>query len=85
MPKYAIASLSGVYDEFKSEITGLLPRLDTKPNAAGTITVEQEPNNSTDPMQKNIRSIEDDRVGTRTGSGLATVALGTEEKIKLAT
>ena len=81
--EYAIASLSGVYDEFKSEMTVLLPRLDTKPNAVGTITVEQEPNNSTDPMQKNITSIEDDRVGTRTASSLATVALSTEEKNKV--
>ena len=34
-------------------------------------------------MQKNITSIEDDRVGTRTASGLATVALDTEEKKKI--
>ena len=61
----------------------MLPGLDTKPNTAGTLPVEQEPNNSIDPMQKKITSIEDDRVGTRTESGLATVALGTEEKNKV--
>ena len=81
--EYAIASLSGVYEQFDNRITGLLPRLDTKPNTAGTVTVEQEPNNSTDLIQKNITSIEDDRVGTRTASGLATVALDKEEKNKV--
>ena len=81
--EYAIASLSGVFDEFGSRVTGLLPRLDTKPNTAATLTVEQEPNNSTDPIQKNITSIEDDSLRTRTESGLATVALGTEEKNKV--
>jgi hypothetical protein len=83
LTEYAIASLSGVFDEFGSRVTGLLPRLDTKPNTAATLTVEQEPNNSTDPMQKNITSIEDDSLRTRTESGLATVALGTEEKNKV--
>ena len=83
LTEYAIASLSGVFDEFGSRVIGLLPRLDTKPNAAGTLIVEQEPNNSTDPMQKNITSIEDDSLRTRTASGLATVALGTEEKNKV--
>ena len=83
LTEYAIASLSGVFDEFGSRVIGLLPRLDTKPNAAGTLIVEQEPNNSTDPMQKNITSIEDDSLRTRTESGLATVALGTEEKNKV--
>ena len=81
--EYAIASLSGLYDEFKSEITGLLPGFDVKPNTSGTLTVEQELNNSTDPMQKNITSIEDDSLRTRTASGLATVAVGTEEKNKV--
>jgi ribosomal 50S subunit-recycling heat shock protein len=83
LAEYAIASLSGVYEQFDNRITGLLPRLDTKPNTAGTVTVEQEPNNSTDLIQKNITSIEDDRVGTRTASGLATVALDKEEKNKV--
>ena len=73
----------GVYDHFDNRVIGLLPGLDTKPNTAGTLPVEQEPNNSTDPMQKNITSIEDDSLGTRTESGLATVALGTEEKNKV--
>jgi hypothetical protein len=81
--KSALASLSGVYDQFGSRVTDLFLRLETKLNTAGTLTVEQEPNNSTDPMQKNIKSIEDDRVGTRTESGLATVASGTEEKNKV--
>lgn len=83
LAEYAIASLSGVYEQFDNRITGLLPRLDTKPNTAGTVTVEQEPNNSTDLIQKNITSIEDGRVGTRTASGLATVALDKEEKNKV--
>jgi ribosomal 50S subunit-recycling heat shock protein len=83
LAEYAIASLSGVYEQFDNRITGLLPRLDTKPNTAGTVTVEQEPNNSTDLIQKNITSIEDDRVRTRTASGLATVALDKEEKNKV--
>jgi hypothetical protein len=83
LTEYAIASLSGVFDEFGSRVTGLLPRLDTKPNTAGTVTVEQEPNNSTELIQQNITSIEDDGVGTRTASGLATVALDAEEKNKV--
>ena len=83
LAEYAIASLSGVYDQFDNRVTNLLPRLGTKPNTAGTATVEQEPNNSTDLIQNNITSIEDDRVGTRTASGLATVALDTEEKNKV--
>ena len=83
LAEYAIASLLGVYDQFDNRVAGLLPRLDTKPNMAGTLPVEQEPNNSTDLIQKNITSIEDDRVGTRTASGLATVALDTEEKNKV--
>jgi ribosomal 50S subunit-recycling heat shock protein len=83
LAEYAIASLSGVYDQFDNRVTNLLPRLGIKPNTAGTATVEQESNNSTDLIQKNITSIEDDRVGTRTASGLATVALDTEEKNKV--
>jgi adhesin/invasin len=83
LAEYAIASLSGVYDQFGSRVTDLFLRSETKPNTAGTLTVEKEPNISTDLMQKNTSSIEDDRVGTRTKSGLATVALGTEEKNKV--
>ena len=79
----AVASLSGVYDQFGSRVTDLFLRLETKLSTAGTLTVEQEPNNSTDPMKKNITSIEDDRMGTRTALGPATVALGTEEKNKV--
>ena len=81
--EYATASLLGIYEDFESQIKGLISGSETIPNTSGTLTVEKDPNNSTDPMQKNITSIEDDSLVTRTESGLATVALGSEEKNKV--
>ena len=81
--EYATASLLGIYEDFESQIKGLISGSETKSNTTGTLTVEKDPNNSTDLMQKNITSIEDDSLGTRTESGLATVAPGAEEKNKV--
>ena len=81
--EYATAALLGIYEDFESQIKGLISGSETKPNTSGTLTVEKDPNNSTELMQKNITSIEDDSLGTRTESGLATVALGAEEKNKV--
>ena len=81
--KYAITSLSGVYDDFEGQITGLFSGLEHNPAVTSSLTVARDSNKLTDLMQKNTTSIEDNMIWVRTEPGLARVALGTGEKNKV--